>query len=534
MPVPLESVYRDFLAEKLDLIEPGLELVSAEMLLPNNQGARGFVDLVARDRFGVLVLVELKRSDSAARSAMHELFKYVALFRKDHGLATHQVRCILLSTVWHELLVPFSELLASAPFEVSGRELVIGQGGRPSETREVLPIDGSNAISICPTHEVLLYHSPDERAADIERVKAAMYGAGVADYYLIHMDHDRTDPRVITPYALYLVLGELSAVQRAEVQATRDRLWREDAVGDDYDVPEPGDEDYEEMDAASWDHEAEVFTWLNKATNKATVEIGYPDKFRQTLPAWPAVEFTRSGRFASELVWPNDALIAGAMSEGGEHTTVFISQVSTANKTAVTRMLANINYSLMGVKGWRKQVPRLLSHLCTETSASSISVDLFSPCDLLWGISALPEGKTGYLPGFEIVAESIDGGPRIFVGALEWDQETRPSTSMEIDDLVDGGPMDYVLSRQLGTQWQDEERYCRFHGLRYAIYEVGLESGEQRFWRMQVKSSAIKRQEITLGQLQAGSIYAFAKSNGPYLEHLSFQLIKAHTLGSPF
>lgn len=534
MPNLVESRYRDYLAKHLDVIEPGLTLIKAEMSLPNLQGAKGFVDLVARDRFGVLVLVEIKRSDSAARSAMHELFKYMALFRQNHGLDKHQVRCILLSTTWHELLVPFSELLNSAPFEVTGMELLVGADGKPKETREVTAAEAVGAIVICPEHDILLYRTPDSREADIERVAATLTDAGADDYFLIHMDHDGSDSHVVTPYSLYVVLGELSAGQREFIQRERDQRWRDDDDDAESESTDSNDEDDEAMDASRWDHEEEVFVWLNAAARTAAVEIGYPDKLRQVLTSWDVVGFTRAGRFTSTIVWPDEALVDGAISEGGPHTTVFTSQVSTANETAYARLLKNVDYSLIGAKGWRKQIPRLLQHLRSETSTSSISIHLFSPCDLLWGLSALAEGKPGYLPGFELIVESEDSGPRIFVGALEWNMETRLSPETSVDDIVDGGAMRYHISHHFGSQWEEEERYCKLHGLQYTIYEFTPEGADQQFWRVHLKKShEMERMAITRADLRACSIYAFAEANLPYLERLSRGLVKAYALGDP-
>lgn len=536
MPNLVESRYRDYLAKHLDLIERGLTLIEAEMSLPNLQGARGFVDLVARDRFGVLVLVEIKRSDSAARSAMHELFKYMALFRQNHGLDKHQVRCMLLSTTWHELLVPFSELLHSAPFEVTGRELLIGVDGKPSETREVTPLDSVGAITICPKHNVLLYRTPDSRLRDVERVAATMSDAGVEDYFLIHLDHDGSNPHVVTPYSLYVVLGELSSGQRETIQRERDQRWRDDDVDVESEPTDLAhDDDDEAMDASRWDHEEEVFVWLNAAAGTAAVEIGNHDKLRQVLDSWDVVAFTRSGRFTSTMIWPDEALVAGAVAEGGRHTTVFTSQVSTANDTAYSRMLKNVDYSLMGAKGWRKQIPRLLQHLRSDTLTTSISIHLFSPCDLLWGLAALAVGKIGYLPAFELVAESEEVGPRIFVGALEWDGETRISPETSMDDIVDGGPMRYHISRHFGSQWEEEEEYCKCHGLHYEIYEFTSEGADRKFWRVHLnKSNEMRRTAITWTDLRACSIHAFAEANLPYLERLSQDLVKGYALGSPF
>lgn len=107
---------RDFLAEHLELIEPGLSLIGTEYRLANAQGASGSIDLLARDSAGDLVVIELKRHDQSARQALHELEKCVGLLAADRGIRVDRLRCILLSTTWHELLVPFARFVTHADF----------------------------------------------------------------------------------------------------------------------------------------------------------------------------------------------------------------------------------------------------------------------------------------------------------------------------------------------------------------------------------------------------------------------------------
>ncbi len=74
-----EAALRDELATKLFLIEPGLTLIEKEHPLPNRIGAKGFIDILARDRFGNRVIMELKRSNQTARQSLHKIMKYVPL-----------------------------------------------------------------------------------------------------------------------------------------------------------------------------------------------------------------------------------------------------------------------------------------------------------------------------------------------------------------------------------------------------------------------------------------------------------------------
>ncbi|MBN9194237.1 endonuclease NucS domain-containing protein [Microbacterium sp.] len=519
MPNMVETRYRDFLADHLDLIEPGLTFVDAEMLLPNAQGAKGFVDLVARDNLGVLVLIEIKRSDSAARSAMHELFKYMALVRENHGLANHQFRCILLSTTWHELLVPFTELLEAAMFELEGRELLVGADGNPTSTLKVAKAQLQAAIATSPKHEIALFYSDKSREAEATRMRSVLDALGVTDYYLIHLDYVGTNDSVGPRRALYLVLGELSALQRLSIQDRLLEEWRTDWIesGEDPAEWEVDESDY--MDGNNWDHEEQVFVWVNHDGTYAELEIGYPDKLRTMLDSWQRVSLSRSGRFSSELAWPDEALVSAALAEGEKHSTHFISQVSTANGTACGRMITNVSAALENVKTWRKQVPKLLQALISDEDVASISIQLFNPQDVLWGIASLVTGSNDRLPGFEIVAESNTSGVRVFSGLLTWDKETRIAADVPIEKVLPEGIWQYLMSRHYDVQWEEELRLCKLHGLRYAVYEVNVTSPQQ-FWRVHVEGAQFKRDELTLDEMRAESVMTFARENWQYLERM--------------
>src|SRR2546430_15881603 len=122
-PASTEARLRDELSKRLDLLEPGLTLQAVEFRLPNRQGASGSIDILATDRFSAMVIIEIKKSNQTARQALHELHKYVALIKYDHGLRDSQVRCMLVSTEWHELLIPFSEFSRTVPWAVDGSRL---------------------------------------------------------------------------------------------------------------------------------------------------------------------------------------------------------------------------------------------------------------------------------------------------------------------------------------------------------------------------------------------------------------------------
>jgi len=71
----LEASIRDLLTQQLHRLEDGLSLVKAKQYIPAISGTRSFIDILARDKQSRWVLIEIKRSDAAAREAMKPFTK---------------------------------------------------------------------------------------------------------------------------------------------------------------------------------------------------------------------------------------------------------------------------------------------------------------------------------------------------------------------------------------------------------------------------------------------------------------------------
>ncbi|WP_406586873.1 endonuclease NucS domain-containing protein [Asaia lannensis] len=70
-----EAAIRDLLAADLSVLEEGMELVKIEQYIPKSLGTRNFLDILAKDKAGQWVIIEVKKTNAAARQAAHEVFK---------------------------------------------------------------------------------------------------------------------------------------------------------------------------------------------------------------------------------------------------------------------------------------------------------------------------------------------------------------------------------------------------------------------------------------------------------------------------
>jgi Endonuclease NucS len=122
--VPSEANLRDQLVARLDLIEYGPHDPTTEYHLPNDHGTTGCVDILARDRHGHRVIIEVKRSRKATREALHEVGKYMELLSRVEGYTADRIRAIIVSTVWDELSAPFDEAVRRSEQRLDGYLLI--------------------------------------------------------------------------------------------------------------------------------------------------------------------------------------------------------------------------------------------------------------------------------------------------------------------------------------------------------------------------------------------------------------------------
>ncbi|MCX4757096.1 endonuclease NucS domain-containing protein [Kitasatospora purpeofusca] len=159
----LESELRDLLATRLEVLEPGLSLVRCDFSLRDAPlGTRGRIDILARDRHGLWVIIELKRERSSSRQALHEIAKYAELLQRDKQLAPDRIRALIVSTDWTELLVPVSNMARDWSHDLRGYELHVDVDGRLDADRVAL-LPESPERYITPVHGIYLYASPRER-----------------------------------------------------------------------------------------------------------------------------------------------------------------------------------------------------------------------------------------------------------------------------------------------------------------------------------------------------------------------------------
>lgn len=455
-------------------------------------------------------MIEIKRSDATARQAIHEIFKYTALLRSNHGVAEDAVRCVVLSTDWHELLVPFSEFTASAPYHVDGYKIEVDDEGVCTALEPVGAIKDTGSLELCPSGLVYLYTTAEEREAHRdERVRAAEE-VGITDYLLIEQDYVGASERVIYPFADCFIVAMVEPSRRLEV------IERLELEPEEFDIEENPVYLEETLIGEVASHSSHPVGMTAESTG--------PDKFRSIEPDWPPKQIRRYGERLSSPLRTDDDLLAMVRSDVGGFSSIFQQVASPRVAPVWSRMREDLGRCLLGNSSWTELVGPYLDEL-EEKQAPAVAISLFNPVDLVMGLfKAHTEGSTSFLPSLQVVAELGPAGEAEgILGFITWDGETVQEDPQEmLDRFFEGDLFHYFLMRNFNEVWQVEDDLLAWHGLQSSAMEItGAE--EPEMCSLRAENGRLLRGP-RLEETGAHSIADFLAAHQDYLGQLTAQI----------
>lgn len=492
----IEQRIRDNLCSMLEIIEPGLVFLDKEKYLPNPIGTRSFIDIFARDKNNKYVLIELKRSKSSSRDALHQVLKYLEGVKENISLRDDEVRLIVISTEWSELLVPFSSFVNRIKCSVQGFNLVVDENNVPINTSIVEPLKLLNDRLFAPWHELNLYETKENMLFALKAYEDSCAQKRIFDYVIVIMtppdgfheasviatfknmesiyENSDDNPHTLESlrahmseykYILYFATLELNETDCLDViQKLAESDDREEFM--DYILDMEGDERLGTL------HE-KVYE-IEPSPPNDYYEIGYPAKFGTKLlndEGWHVEKINRYGTLAQNELLTDELIIEELSGSQGNTGQRYIYEFSLNNNSCFEVMRKGVKSCLKDNPIWRNQILLCIDELQDSGKQGTGRISVFNPSNFCLALFLALTRDNGflYIPNYHITTTTNNKTEMIFGAVVPTDKQ--PSFTSVLSDFYDDDAFCFLMSLQWGGYESRDANIMRDIGATYKTYK---------------------------------------------------------------
>ncbi|MFD4787536.1 endonuclease NucS domain-containing protein [Streptomyces sp. NPDC058459] len=461
MRPPLENVLRNALVQNLELIEPGLRPVQfEEYSLPNAHGTRGSIDILARDRHQMWVVIELKRSRSSARQALHEVNKYTELLCREKNLAPDRIRAVIVAMPddWEELLIAVSHAARDWSHDLRGYQLLLDSDGTLIGTERVELLPRAFEPRITPIHNLFFFATEEQREQGWRIISKVADELGALDLLAADLDRVAEKHYIPAPFGLYLAVGRVN-----------EELAAADLLGG-YDGPEPFAEEHQAEYLALCELCNRLARSRLRGMNMESARPGLLKNLRDD-PNWSIQGFRGTGAYDNTAAFEQQDLFR--FLTGDERGDSQVLYTGTASPQVASRWKAfrqEARQSFAGNHEWESLVDGWLDEVGPKVGEGDVGLHVYNPCDLLQAIiHGWPDRMEKLLPMVMGEAVPRQGLRHLVRGVLCWN-----GRGMSLPDavrLVYRDPLFLISNMYGGTVWARDRELLDLLGLHYVLLE---------------------------------------------------------------
>lgn len=439
-----ESELRDLLTKDITVLGKGLILLDKEHYVPNELGTRSFIDLYAKDQYGHHVLIELKRSETSSREAIHEIYKYVEGVKTHLGVRDHEIVVIIALTEWRELLVPFSRFVTDTTISVQGLNLSIEDNKEKIIASPIQTLPVTIGRFIAPWHEVFWYSNKQELDKGLDTIHECYKIKGVKDYIClilkptipISSEHEtnmiaalmslaniqdiKLNPEATNPpkyeFAIYVAMQIQSEEQYIKLLQKFPTEYEEvlEYLSDESDE-ERIFQLHEALDGAKPRPKSENF------------EIGYPAKLNKFLDEQgiDVIDIIRQGLFQRNQMLTDKAILAELCGKDGVTGQRYNKSIKMDNTAHVTTAKQELTSCLEMNFAWKNQILRIFEEIEYEFPTAEVEISIYNPQTALFTMYFSVSREDGFLfvPNYSITVKTPNP-VRMYYGSLQAEERT--------------------------------------------------------------------------------------------------------------
>lgn len=513
-----EANLRDQIKDCLDLIEPGLIYIQKEYYINNEIGTSAFFDILAKDKQDNLVIIEVKKSKSTEREALTELFKYIALLKRTKALKDSEVRLIVISTDWRELLLPFSEFVQNTSYNSLGLKAIVDDKGSLESIEKVNILNKKFDRKISRRHWLQLYERKKIRDKRSKEFASSLLKIGLKNFLILKFSYEHPYVPNKTEYGFYFAQQEEELSFYIDI-INNNSLERYEELCEYTDDMIAEDKLDEFADA--------IKDFCHVAADE--MEIAHPEKFKgyYEQDKWHIEKIVRYGSYKSEYLSDETILFELCGYTGSSYN--WYANVSTnSNNSLLQEIRDNYKNCLYHNDYWQHVITDILGYIQNKKNKCSFIITIYNPEDIFQEIAYyIKDNNPNFLPSFSIIIDEENNDEmEIFEGSIYQFQKKEIDFNNFTEKFFDNDMSSYLFMRHFGEQKSLNVEMMYELGLEYGCsYSSIMENETTLFY----ESVIVKNEEVKKGYKKYISNFIDFIEEHKEIQYFVLELYKTHS-----
>ena len=481
-----EFKIRDNLASNLKVINSDYRLVEKEHYLPNSQGTRGFVDILATNSKEQYVIIEIKRTNASSREAIHEILKYIEGIKVNNGVNEDEIVVVIVSTEWKELIVPFSSLVARKTCNVIGYHIDVDEDFNILSAKPVTPFPLENDRILSDLHMTYRYCSKRRMQEGIRSISSCYEVKGVFDYIILVMTPPEGLADKESAYLKQFLPNDAVIPSYKYMLYTSSMLLADEVylgfINEDPELQEEFDHSiFETLKGTDKKNYLYELTVLDRQPfpEKDYVEIGTPAKLTQDYLdcGWKIEEVIRFGKLKANSLLSDDVLINELKGHTGTNHSFYNKKISNHSIHSFTKIRSEVTNCLQDNPIWQGGINNALNFIERELKNTEFNgeIYIYHPCNTIATIRNIfnnLEDYKSWIPSYRLSVETPQK-KITFYGCLSPNENS--STLKDVITNFYGGSTHHFMRNQTWGGYEPlDYKIAPSFGLQYTNYRIDL------------------------------------------------------------
>lgn len=466
-----EAHYRDIVAADLSAIDESLSLVGVEHSIRLPDGRLSKIDILAKDKFGCFTVIEIKKSNQTARSAVQQLYKYAHFLKRKNRLRVDQIRCVAISTHWDELRAPFSEFSHFSPYESIALGLIINKDDSFSVSKIECEyeVGGGEAV-----HNYIYFEfkSEDARNSAYENFSRRLHEL-VPNLSSVIMKFNAKEKNIINPYGFSWSIFRTGMLESSDEFHTLE------------DMPDLSSNFFSaSFFLPSW-RDGSIETELRELILRKVPIVKISDgeygcyaihSLNNDLHRSEMIELLKLGPMFEDGLYSEEETRALACGFLGKHPYNFVAEITPRRVSHLNFVREQAQNFLKSNPSWRQGVSQIFDEL---SSNAEVRITIYNPLNFCaWLLDLYQYGTSNRIPSFTIIGAD-ENTPISYFGTLIWNGSI---SNLKLKNALKSvyPSMDFALLRHV-NQWKndyDDKLFKKF-GIKHEVFK---QTAEGVFW----------------------------------------------------